>query len=291
MSTLLQPKAESETPDTGTEQQVSEAQQMEAIGRLVSGVAHDFNNLLTGIVLCSDLLLAGLAKNSRLCRYAKEIRNASAQGAGMIQQLMALAKPRAAQPGLLSLNDAIAGMQTLLARLIGENIRLVTELASDLKMVRIGSAQVQQIILNLVLNARDAMPDGGQITLRTRNCQTTAGPATRVISFPNECIELEVRDTGCGMDEHTRARVFEPFFTTKPLGKGTGLGLVTVYRFVRQAGGTIELESEPGTGTRVLIRFPEANEAGQGREIHEFQEPGPISEQLPPSRAVESDHI
>jgi signal transduction histidine kinase len=294
MSAFVQIKPELDTADIASEQRLSESQRMEAVGRMVSGVAHDCNNLLTGIVLCSDLLLAGLEKNSRLCRYATEIRSASAQGAGMIQQLMALARPRAVEPRLLSLNDAIAGMQNLLARLIGENIELLTELAADLKMVRIDPAQLQQIILNLVLNARDAMPDGGGISLRTRNRQAAATNASQLAPFPTSCVELEVRDTGCGMDAQTRARVFEPFFTTKTRGKGNGLGLATVYRIVEQRGGTIEIESKPGEGTRVIIRFPVGRKPANPERAETFPEAaelGAASEELIQSPMIQSGEI
>jgi signal transduction histidine kinase len=254
MSALTQPQPKLDSTDACVEQQLEEAQRMETIGRLVSGVAHDFNNLLTGIVLCSDLLLAGLEEDSPLRRYAQEIRTASAHSAEMIQQLLAAARQRTDEPALLSLNDAITGMQNLFTRLIGENVELLTELADDLTLVRIDPAQVQQVILNLVLNARDAMPDGGRITLSTRNCRVGVGKDRQIGS-----IELEVRDTGCGMDAGTCSRVFEPFFTTKKPGKGTGLGLTTVYGIVNKKGGTIEIESEPRTGTRVIVRLPAAD--------------------------------
>jgi two-component system, cell cycle sensor histidine kinase and response regulator CckA len=238
MSALAQSQPELRCPEPNSEQALAEAQRMEALGRLVSGVAHDFNNLLTGIVLCSDLLLAGLEEGSPLRRYAKEIRTASAQSAGMIRQLLAVAKPRADEAAFVSLNDAIVGLRSWLSRLIGENVELVTELANDLRMVRIDPAQLQQIILNLILNARDAMPGGGRITLSTRNCAPSPG-SDREPGW----VEFAVRDNGCGMDAETCSRVFEPFFTTKKVGKGTGLGLTTVYSIVKRKGGTIEIES------------------------------------------------
>lgn len=253
MSALAQSQPKLDSSEPRSEGQLAEAHRMEAMGRLVSGVAHDFNNLLTGIVLCSDLLLAGLEERSPLRRYAKEIRSASAQSAGMIGQLLAVAKPRAEEPSYLSLNDAIVGLRNLLSRLIGEDLELVTDLATDLRMVSIDPAQIQQIILNLILNARDAMPDGGRITLITRNCGANLGTDSQ----PG--VEFEVHDNGCGMDEQTRSRVFEPFFTTKKLGQGTGLGLTTVYGIVKKKGGTIEIKSQPGSGTRVIVRLPAAD--------------------------------
>jgi two-component system cell cycle sensor histidine kinase/response regulator CckA len=240
-----------------TEQQLRDAHKMEAIGRLVGGVAHDFNNLLTGMVLCSELILAGLDENSRLRHFAEEIRFAGEQGTGLIQQLMAVARQRAVEPCLLCWNDAVSEVRNLLTRLIGENVELIPELAGDLAFVNMDPAEVQQIILNLVLNARDAMPDGGRVTLTTRNCD---GPGPRPEGeqnqFRNSWVEFAVSDTGCGMDAETRARLFEPFFTTKKPGKGNGLGLATVYRIVTHQGGTIEVESESGKGTRVVVRLP-----------------------------------
>src|SRR5277367_3786190 len=162
-------RAEEPVERPQTEQQLREAHKMEAIGRLVGGVAHDFNNLLTGMVLCSELILAGLEEDHRLRRFAEEIRKAGEQGAGLIQQLMAVARQRAVEPRLLCLNEVVSEVRILLTRLIGENVELVAELRDDLGLVKMDLAQVQQIILNLVLNARDAMPDGGRVTLSTRN--------------------------------------------------------------------------------------------------------------------------
>jgi two-component system, cell cycle sensor histidine kinase and response regulator CckA len=162
------------------------------------------------------------------------------------------------------LNQVITGMRNLLTRLIGENVELHTELADDLKLVKTDPAQLQQVILNLVLNARDAMPDGGKVTLKTRNLQ----PVTPVGGDQSAwSIEVEVRDTGCGMDEETRARVFEPFFTTKKPGKGSGLGLATVHSIVENDGGTINLESDLGKGTRVVIRLPAAESEAQPTRV------------------------
>jgi two-component system cell cycle sensor histidine kinase/response regulator CckA len=254
MSALAQAQPNLDPAETRSEQELAEAHRMEAIGRLVSGVAHDFNNLLTGIVLCSDLLLAGLEESSPLRRYAKEIHTASAQSAGMIRQLLSVARPRADEPSSLSINEAIVGLRNLLTRLIGENVELVTDLANDLNLARIDLAQIQQIILNLILNARDAMPDGGRITLSTRNCAASFAMDSQPVF-----IEFEVRDNGCGMDVQTCSRVFEPFFTTKKLGKGTGLGLTTVYSIVKKKGGDIEIKSQPGRGTRVIVRLPAAD--------------------------------
>jgi signal transduction histidine kinase len=250
----VRPEEAGERPQT--EQQIRDAHKMEAIGRLVGGVAHDFNNLITGMVLCSELILAGLEPESRLRRFAEEIRKAGEQGAGLIQQLMAVARQRAVAPCLLRLNDVVSEVQNLLARLIGENVDLVAELADDLGFVSMDPAQVQQIVLNLVLNARDAMPAGGRITLNTRNFDGRRPESDARNQFCDSWVALIVSDTGCGMDAETRSRLFEPFFTTKKPGLGNGLGLATVYRIVTHEGGRIEVDSETGKGTRVVVYLP-----------------------------------
>jgi two-component system, cell cycle sensor histidine kinase and response regulator CckA len=229
------------------ERQLHEAESFEAVGRLVGGVAHDFNNLLTGIILYCDLLMGELAKDSRPHRHVQEMRQAGELGAALVQQLLAVARPAAERPLVFALNHVVTGTLDLLRRLIGENIVLTTELAADLGATRMDPSQVQQILLNLVLNARDAMPDGGHITLRTRNFSDS--------SFGSG-VELSVADTGGGMDAETLERAFEPFFTTKKPGRGNGLGLATARRLARQEGGTIIAESEPGNGTRVCVRLP-----------------------------------
>ena len=230
------------SPQKQAEKQLLDAQTLEAVGRMVGGVAHDFNNLLTGIMLYCDLLMAELEKGSRPQRHAQEIRIASEHGAALVQQLLAVARPPAGDSRVFALNDVVRGLADLLARLLGENITLNTSLAPDLAPVRMDPAQAQQILLNLALNARDAMPDGGQITLITRNADSW--------------VELTVTDTGCGMDAETLDRAFEPFFTTKKPGRGNGLGLATARRLARQEGGTIVAESELGKGTRVSMHLP-----------------------------------
>jgi two-component system cell cycle sensor histidine kinase/response regulator CckA len=252
-----------------TEQQMRDAHKMEAIGRLVGGVAHDFNNLLTGMVLASELILAGLEKDHPLRRFAEEIRKAGEQGAGLIQQLMAVARQRAVEPCLLSLNGVVSNVHNLLSRLIGENIELVAELAEDLGPVRMDPAQVQQVIMNLVLNARDAMPDGGRVVIKTRNWDGPRPGQNGHQEFCDSWVALAVSDTGCGMDAETRARLFEPFFTTKKPGQGNGLGLATVYRIVTHEGGTIEVESEAGKGTRVVVYLPRAGSVSQALNVSE----------------------
>jgi len=238
---------------TRLERQLREAQTFEAVGRLVGGVAHDFNNLLTGIMLYCDLLIGELEKNSRPYRHVQEMRMAGEHGAALVQQLLAVAHPRPEEAREFALNEVVAGIEDLLIRLLGENIVLHTALAADLGAVRMDPSQVQQILLNLVLNARDAMPDGGQITIATRNCSKGVTGS----EWPGELwVELSVADTGDGMDAETLDRAFEPFFTTKQPGRGNGLGLATARRLARQQGGTIVAESQPGKGTRVSVRLP-----------------------------------
>jgi two-component system, cell cycle sensor histidine kinase and response regulator CckA len=242
------------TRQNDAEKRLRGAQTLEAIGRLVGGVAHDFNNLLTGIMLYCDLLIAELGKDSRLQRHALEMRTASEHGAALVQQLLTVARPSVEESRILGLNDVVRGLEDLLTRLLGEDVVLSTSLAADLGAVRMDPSQVQQILLNLVLNARDAMPDGGQITLTTRNLTEPLSPESisQIVSW----VELMVTDTGSGMDAETLERAFEPFFTTKKPGRGNGLGLATARRLVRQEGGTIVAESEPGKGTRISVRLP-----------------------------------
>jgi two-component system cell cycle sensor histidine kinase/response regulator CckA len=251
--------AEDATANHFSVRRVREAGRLEALGRLASGVAHDFNNLLTGVALYSDLLLAGLESGSSLHKYAEEIRDASIHASGLVRQLLAVARSHNEAPHLVSLNGIAEGMRELLLRLIGENIELVYQLDPKLGAVRMDSTQAQQILLNLVLNARDALPEGGQITLETRNCglQIVTGSAvekTGPVELP--CALFVVSDNGQGMDAQTQQHVFEAFFSTKPPGEGTGLGLSTVFEIVTNNGGLIHLESEWKQGTRVTVLLP-----------------------------------
>lgn len=242
-----------------------ESQKMEAVGRLLGGVAHDFNNLLTGIMLYCDLLIAGLEGDNRLRRHAQAIHKAGSSGAALIQQMLTLSREEPVHLETLTWNEVIADMKSLLTRLIGENIELHVRPAQDLGTVMMDRGQARQIILNLVLNARDAMPEGGKITLSTRDGNLrVSNPATKVTrSVP--CAELSVTDNGTGMHKETLARIFRPYFTTKPRGQGTGLGLATVQRIVKKAGGEIQVRSELGQGTRVSIRVPRAKNSGNSQ--------------------------
>ena len=238
------------------EQQLRDAQKMEAVGRLVGGVAHDFNNLLTGIMLYCDLLLAGLERDSRLGHHAEEIRLTAEQGAALIQQLLAIARQQVVEPRLLSLNHTVTKTHNLLARLIGESIQFRMHLAEDLGEIRMDPAQVQQILFNLVLNARDAMPQGGRIEVETANCDFEPSAGSLPAGGQVSGVQLTVRDNGSGMSSDTLAHLFEPFFTTKKAGRGNGLGLATVHDIVQNNGGSIAVESEVGRGTVVRVILP-----------------------------------
>lgn len=264
-----------------SEQQLQESQKMEAVGRLLGGVAHDFNNLITGIMLYCDLLIAGLGRDRRLRHHAQEIRMAGEQSAALIQQLLAVARPRTVEARVLSVNEVVRGMRELLARLIGEDIELVTSLADDLGWVKMNPAQVQQIVMNLVLNARDAMPDGGRVTVKTRNGADFLSHPIDQKSSLTPCIEIAVTDTGCGMNAETRSHLFERFFTTKLPGQGNGLGLATVFAIVKEYGGTVLVESEPGRGTHVSVHLPQVDrkEAHQDA-LQEAQESEPQKSEL-----------
>jgi PAS domain S-box-containing protein len=251
--------AEDATGSRQSEQRLRHAERLESVGRLAGGVAHDFNNLLTGVLLYCDLLLAGLDAGNPLRRYAEEVRGAAVQATGIVQQLLAVARPGNASSLLLSLNEVAEGMRSLLARLIGENIDLRLHLDPALGLIRMDPAQAQQVLLNLALNARDALPNGGRITVETRNGKLRILDDSRL--GKNDAAELPcalfvVRDNGKGMDSETRQHLFEPFFTTKAAGQGTGLGLATVHDIVTGAGGLIHVASAPGRGTRVTVLLP-----------------------------------
>jgi PAS domain S-box-containing protein len=233
------------------EEQLRAAEKMEVIGRLAGGVAHDFNNLLTGILLYCDLVLSGAAPDDRSRPHVEQIRLAGEQGAALTQQLLAFARKQVPQPRTIVLNEVVSSTENLLRRLLGEQIVLATVLGPNLGTVRADPGQLRQVILNLVLNARDAMPHGGRITVSTH--------AAQLPDASHPAAALVVEDTGSGMDAETRAHLFEPFFTTKKAGEGTGLGLATVQRIVNESGGAIQVESEIGRGTRISVLLPALN--------------------------------
>jgi PAS domain S-box-containing protein len=239
------------------EDQLRQAQKMDAIGQLAGGIAHDFNNLLMVIRGDSDLILRRLEPDDPLRGSAEGVRDAADQAAALTRQLLAFSRKQVLAPTVLDLNAVLAGIQRMLERLLGVTIVLVTFPGRDVGRIRADAAQVEQMILNLAVNARDAMPEGGTLTIRTANATLDGHRARRRGGVrPGEYVALEVTDTGVGMDAETRARLFEPFFTTKGPGKGTGLGLSTVYGIVSQSGGHIHVESEPGRGASFLVLFP-----------------------------------
>ena len=235
-----------------SEEQLRQAQKMEAIGRLAGGVAHDFNNLLTIITGYSDMMLEQLNHEDPLREKLEEVRKASERAGALTRQLLAFSRKQVLKPEVLSLNAVVQDLEKMLRRVIGEDIELAISLSSDLANTRADRGQIEQVILNLAVNARDAMREGGRLSLETRNVETGIDPVSHVL--------LRLTDTGCGMDEEIIAQIFEPFFTTKGEGKGTGLGLSTVYGIVKQSGGTIQVASKPGKGTTFEILFPRVDE-------------------------------
>jgi len=239
------------------EEQLLQSQKMEAVGQLAGGVAHDFNNILTAIVGYTDLLAAEVEDNERQLEDLEEIRKAARRAAALTRQLLAFSRKQVLEPRIIDVNGVVMNLDKMLRSLISENIELKTDLADDLAAARADPNQIEQVIMNLAINARDAMPDGGTVTIETRNATLDDAYAAQHVSvIPGEYVMLAVSDTGCGMDERTKSRIFEPFFTTKPAGRGTGLGLSTVYGIVKQTGGNIWLYSEPGKGTTFKIFLP-----------------------------------
>jgi len=246
------------------EERLRQSQKMEAVGRLAGGIAHDFNNLLTIILGYSQILKDGLQAGSRLADSTGQIKSAAERAAGITRQLLAFSRKQVLSPRVINLNDIVLNLDALLRRLIGEDIEVLTVPAPDLGTVKADPGQIEQVVMNLSLNSRDAMPRGGKLTLETSNAvlDETYARGHQPVE-PGRYVMLAVSDTGTGMSEQTLTRIFEPFYTTKEVGKGTGLGLSMVYGIVKQSGGYIWVYSEPNQGTTFKIYLPRVDQPAE----------------------------
>ena len=247
------------TAQRDLEEQLRQSQRLEAVGQLAGGIAHDFNNLLTVIIGCADLMAMDDDRPAVEADHdpLEELTKAARRAANLTQQLLAFSRRQILQPRLVSLNDSLRNVHAMLRRLVREIVMIALNLDPSIELVRVDPGQIDQVIVNLTLNAAYAMPEGGTITLATTSLEVVESDhhSSRPPMRPGNYVALAVRDNGTGMDEGTRARAFEPFFTTKPLGKGTGLGLSTVYGIIKQSGGYVWIESELGVGTTVTLCF------------------------------------
>ncbi len=258
------------------EAQLLQAQKMEAVGRLAGGVAHDFNNLLTVINGYSEMALTHITVNDSLGKYLRDIRKAGERAVSLTRQLLIFSRRQVLDLRVVDLNEVIWDVSKLLRRLIGEDIELAIDLAQDPYLVKADPAQIEQVIMNLVVNARDAMPAGGKLTISTKNMELDEVFVEKNIgSKLGLFVMLSVSDTGCGMDEEVKSHLFEPFFTTKGIGRGTGLGLSTVYGIVTQSGGYIRTASEIGQGSTFEIYLPRAEKSSE-ELINDSKAPAPV---------------
>jgi len=252
-----------------SEEQLLQAQKLEAVGRLAGGISHDFNNLLTAIMGYSELTLRQLPPNDPLCRNIQEIKRASERAASLTRQLLAFSRKQVMQLRVFDLNVVVRDIERMLLRMIGEDIDLRTILQEDLGNIKADPSQIEQVIMNLVVNSRDAMPKGGKLAIETARVYLDETYAQNHIEpAPGVYVMLAVSDSGVGVSEEVRQHIFEPFFTTKEPGKGTGLGLSTVYGIVKQLGGHVWVYSEPDKGTTFKVYLPSVIE-----EADEYQQP------------------
>jgi two-component system, cell cycle sensor histidine kinase and response regulator CckA len=267
LSRQIEERVRAEASLHEAEEQLRQSQKMDAIGRLAGGVAHDFNNLLSVILSYCAMLMEDLPEGNPLRPDVAAIQMAGDRAADLTRQLLAFSRRQVLSPRVVDLNEVVAGMHKILERILGEDVALTTSPARGLGMTKLDPGQIQQIILNLAVNARDAMPNGGKLTLETDNVVLDDAYAREHLGVsPGPHVMLAVSDTGEGMDKATQARIFEPFFTTKEIGKGTGLGLSTVFGIVQQSGGSIWVYSEPGNGTSFKLYFPMAPDEADARE-------------------------
>ncbi len=264
-----------------SEKQFRQAQKMEAVGRLAGGIAHDFNNLLTVIMGYSQVLSTELGPQHPLRSKIEETQKAGERAATLIRQLLTFSRKQSLDPKVLSINQTVANLESLLRRLIGEDIRLITKLDPTNGRLRADQAQLEQVLVNLVVNSRDAMPKGGILTVETDQVELTRSPLYHLEPLPpGSYVKLSVSDTGCGMDRQTQSHIFEPFFTTKEEGKGTGLGLSTVFGIVTQCGGGMDVASRVGHGTKFDLYFPSIDS--------DVLSPMPAQNQGQPKRGTET---
>jgi len=242
------------------EEQLRQSQKMEAIGQLAGGIAHDFNNLLTIILGYSELLGVRIAEGDELRESVDAISDAATRAAELTRQLLAFGRKSMLQPRLLDLNATITDTSRMLGRLLGLPVRCELVLSDRIGRVRVDPGQLNQVLINLAVNARDAMPNGGTLTIRTMAVDLDESNSARLELTPGPYVLIEVVDTGIGMSADVRAHIFEPFFTTKGIGTGTGLGLAMVFGIVRQSGGSIDVQSEPGCGATFRIHLPVAGD-------------------------------
>jgi PAS domain S-box-containing protein len=238
------------------EEQLRQVQKMESVGTLAGGIAHDFNNLMTAVIGYSTMLMKELDPKDSIYEDLGEIKKAADRAAALTRQLLAFSRKQLLQPTVLNLNGIVTDISKMLERLIGDHIELVKELDRSLWMIEVDPGQIEQVLVNLAVNARDAMPEGGRLTINTINVELAGAYCRHLGIAPGEYIMLTVSDTGCGMSEEIQKRIFEPFFTTKEVGKGTGLGLSTVHGIIKQSDGEIEVQSTIGEGTTFRLYFP-----------------------------------